>query len=483
MRPFVGSTWVGVLASACLFAAFGCERTDRPIERPDRVLLVTVDTLRADHVGDAGRYPEPPMPFVDALLARGTRFTRAVTPLPRTTQALASLLTGHYPHRTGVRVLVDRLEDEIETVAQMAQGRGYRTVAVVSNHLLTGRRGLDRGFDVYDAAGDIRGADATTEAALASVREIAPETPLFLWVHYIDPHVPYHPPKALAERFDPSYRGRYKHHFGAVPGAVGNRAYPRDLPKRFAVFANPLSEEVNAHIRTLYAADVRFTDDEIARLVRGLEQRFGGDWLFIVTADHGESLGEHDFYYDHGDYVYEASIRVPLGFVLPGADRKAGRVVEAPVSLVDVTPTLVELLELLPPEEAARRFEGRSLVPYLRGQDLPARPVFAECGRSFFPGMIEGRVRFDVQGRFRAVVDGDWKLIWTPGRDGPDAYQLYDVAADPDETRDLSGRHPERVRDLRRKLEGWMVAEEQRVTRPIPDEEKAALRALGYIDD
>jgi arylsulfatase len=483
VNSFVGATWVGALVSACLFAALACERTAPPIGRPERVLLVTVDTLREDHVGDAGRYPEPTMPFVDALLARGTRFTRAVTPIPRTTQALASLLTGQYPYRTGVRVLVDRLHAEAETVAQMAQRRGYRTVAIVSNHLLTRRRGLDRGFDVYDSAGDNRGADTTTDAALASVREIAPETPLFLWVHYIDPHVPYHPPKALAENFDPDYSGRYKHHFGASPGAIGNRAYPRDLPKRFAVFANPLPDAVNEHIRTLYAADIRFTDDEIARLVRGLEQRFGPDWLIIVTADHGESLGEHDFYYDHGDYVYEASIRVPLGIVLPGEDREAGRIVEAPVSLVDVTPTVVELLELLSPDEAAERFEGRSLVPYLRGQTLPERPVFAECGRSFFPGMIKGRVRFDVRGRFRAVVEGDWKLIWTPGQAGRGAYQLYDVASDPDETRDQSGRHPERVRDLRRMLDDWMVAQEQWATGPIPDEEKDALRALGYIDD
>ncbi len=483
MKSVVGAKWVGALVSACLFAALACEWPARPSGRPQRVLLLTVDTLREDHVGNAGRYPEPTMPFVDTLLARGTRFTRAVTPIPRTTQALASLLTGQYPYRTGVRGLVDRLDAGVETVAQMAWRSGYRTIAVVSNHLLTRRRGLDRGFDVYDSAGDIRGADATTDVALASVRKIASETPLFLWVHYIDPHVPYHPPKSLAEHFDPNYRGRYKHHFGGFPGAVGNRAYPRDLPKRFAVFANPLSDAVNEHIRTLYAADVRFTDTEIARLLRGLEKRFGSDWLIVVTADHGESLGEHDFYYDHGDYVYEASIRVPLGIVLPEDDRKAGRKIDAPVSLVDVAPTLVELLELLPPEEAARRFGGRSLVPYLRGQTLPARPVFAECGRSFFPGMITGRVRFDVQGRFRAVIHGDWKLIWTPGQDARGEYQLYDVAADPNETRDQSDRHPERVRDLRRMLDDWMADEEQRVTRPIPDEEKDALRALGYIED
>jgi arylsulfatase A-like enzyme len=469
--------------SACLCASLACDRPVQLEGPPRRVLLITVDTLREDHVGDAGRYPEPAMPFVEALLARGTRFTRAMTPIPRTTQALASLLTGQYPHRTGVRALVDRLHDGVESVAELAQRSGYRTVAVVSNHILTRARGLDRGFDVYDSAGDVRGAAATTDAALGHAAGLARETPLFLWVHYIDPHVPYHPPKALAEHFDPDYRGPYKHHFGPIPGAVGNRAYPRNLRKRVAVFANPLPDAVNAHVRTLYAADVRFTDLEIARLLGGLEDRFGRDWLIVFTADHGESLGEHDFYYDHGDYVYNASTRVPLGIVLPGEDRRAGRIVEAPVSLVDVTPTLVELLELAPLEEAAARFEGRSLAPYFRGETLPERPVFAECGRSYFSKMIEGRVGFDVEGRFRAVVDGDWKLIWTPGQTPEREYQLYDIAADPNETLDRSREFPDRVLALRRTLDGWMAADTQPPAQPIPDADEEALRELGYIDD
>jgi len=483
VKSDVRVTLAAALSSGCLFASLACQQPAQPGVPPQRVLLISVDTLREDHVRGAGRYPEPTMPFVDALLERGTRFTGAVTPLPRTTQALASLLTGQYPHRTGVRVLVDRLQEGVETVAEMAQRSGYRTIAVVSNHIMTPARGLDRGFDVYDSAGDIRGADATTDAALGYAGGLVPDTPLFLWVHYIDPHVPYYPPKALAEQFDPTYRGPYQHHFGAIPGAAGNRAYPRNLRKRIAVFANPLSDAVNAHVRSLYAADIRFTNDGIARLVDGLERLPGPDWLIVVTADHGESLGEHDFFYDHGDYVYDASIRVPLGIVLPNADRNAGRIVEAPVSLVDVTPTLVELLELLSPEEAAERFEGRSLVPYLRGRMLPERPVFAESGRSYFPRMIKGRVGFDVQGRFRAVVNGDWKLIWTPGQGAGREYQLYDVAADPNETRDRSGEFPDRVRDLRRMLDDWMASDGQLTTRPIPEEEKEALRELGYIDD
>jgi arylsulfatase A-like enzyme len=472
-RRSFGRLAARVLAAG-LLASFGCGDSGPS----QRVLLVSVDTLRADHVGGPQRHPEATMPFVDGLLERGVRFSHAWTPIPRTTQALASLLTGLYPHRTRVRTLVDRLPPDVESVAEMAQRKGYRTIAVVSNHMLTRERGLDRGFDVYDSAGDIRGADATTAAALAAVAGIGRDTPLFLWVHYIDPHVPYHPPRELAERFDPDYRGPYRHYFGPVPGAVGNHAYPRDLGKRRAVFANPLSDQVNEHIRSLYAADVRFTDSAIEALLAGLEDRLGRDWLVVFTADHGESLGEHDYFYDHGDYVYAGTTRVPLGIVLPGGAR---RTVADPVSLVDVTPTLVELLGLAPAAEGA--FEGRSLVPYLRGEELPPRPVFAESGRSYFPQMIPERVSFDVPGRFRTVVDGSWKLIWTPGREADAAYRLFDLAADPDETRDLSADHPERVQELRRELARWTAGDVGQPPPAISEPDEAALRALGYIEE
>jgi arylsulfatase A-like enzyme len=470
-----------LVVALCAALALACSEAPRPT--PTRVLLVTVDTLRADHVADAGRLPEAPMPFVDSLLAQGARFTRAVTPVPRTTQALASLLTGQYPHRTGVRVLTDRLHDEVETLGELAQQDGFRTLAVVSNHILTPARGLDRGFDVYDSAGDVRGAPETTDAALAHVGEVEPDAKLLLWVHYIDPHVPYHPPPELAERFDPEYRGIYRHYFGPIPGAVGNRAYPRGLGKRRAVFANPLPEEVNAHVRRLYAADVRYTDGEIERLVAGLEQRFGPDWLIVFTSDHGESLGEHDFYWDHGDYVYNAGTRVPLGIVPPKPRASDRRTVDTPVSLVDVAPTLVELLGLLPPELAAERFEGRSLAPYLRGDSPPDEPVFAESGKSYFPGMIAGRVGFDVSGRFRTVIAGGWKLIWTPGQRPEREFQLYDIEQDPDELTDLSRAHPERVLQLKAALDAWMADDVTVPSAEIPESEKEGLRALGYIEE
>ncbi len=169
---------------------------------PQHVLLLTVDTLRSDHLSANG-YDLPTTPYLDALLAGGVHFPRALAPVPRTTPALASLLTGAYPHTTGVRTLYGALDDGVLSLAELFQRRGYHTVAVVSNHVLTPERRLDRGFEVYDAAGDARDATATTDAVLRCVDASWRERPVFLWVHYIDPHVPYWPPQELAARFDP----------------------------------------------------------------------------------------------------------------------------------------------------------------------------------------------------------------------------------------------------------------------------------------
>ena len=467
------------MAGAVLWAAAWIAACGGPELLPARhVLLLTVDTLRADHLSRNG-YDRPTTPSLDALLSQGVYFARASTPIPQTTQALASLLTGVYPHGHRVRDLTDRLPDDVAYLPELARTAGYRTIAVVSNHILTPARGLGRGFEVYDAADDARDAPQTTRDALRAVAGLRGEERIFLWVHYIDPHVPYLPPPELARRFDPEYSGPYGVGFGQGRGGVGDRAYPADLPKRVAVFANPLPKRVNEHIRRLYAADVRFTDDAIAELVDELEARFGADWLVVFAADHGESLGEHDYFYDHGDYLYEPSLRVPLAFVLP-REHPLRRPAElsALVSLVDVAPTLAELMGL---DLASAWPEGRSLVPLLAGRSQEARPGFAEAGQSFFPDELKRRVRFDVAGRPRAVLDGRWKLIWTPGQTPDLAFELYDLVADPGETNDLHRPdHPELDR-LRGLLFGWLRDTPSRSDEPSADDLQR-LRALGYVE-
>jgi arylsulfatase A-like enzyme len=154
------------------------------------------------------------------------------------------------------------------------------------------------------------------------------------------------------------------------------------------------------------------------------------------------------------------------------------------VSLVDVTPTLVELLELQISDDVKQRFQGRSLAPYLEGGSLPPRPIFAECGMSFYPEMIKRRVRFDVAGRFRTAIREQWKLIWTPFQTDDLAYELYDLEKDPHETRNLYHPSHAAAAELRPLLKEWMAHDAAiSTTEEISDEDLDRLRSLGYVDN
>jgi arylsulfatase A-like enzyme len=202
----------------------------------------------------------------------------------------------------------------------------------------------------------------------------------------------------------------------------------------------------------------------------------------VLTSDHGENLGEHDYFYDHGDYVYGPSLRVPLAVVLPsGHPLHGARRIEEWVSLVDVLPTLVDLMGLTLGDAERRALDGRSLLPALRGEPLARRPVFAESGQSFYPKSVRRRVSFDISGRFRTVIDGRWKLDWTPGLPPGSAFELYDLVEDPGETRDLNTPgHPEVAR-LRALLRDWMRPNERERREPRA-EDLRALRELGYVE-
>jgi arylsulfatase A-like enzyme len=471
VSAFAAGVALAVLASSC---SPGSGKT-----RP-HVLLLTVDTLRYDHVSGAS-HGQPTMPFVDSLLESGFRFSRASTPIPRTTPALASLMTGSYPRTHQLRELFGTLGEGVTPLAEILRSNGYDTHAVISNATVSAGRGLDRGFAVYDHSGlTEQGAVQTTDRLIQSLKARNSTEPVFAWVLYIDPHVPYFPPRELAQSFDPHYTGRYRWNFGGR--GLADQAYPKDLGKAKAVFRNDLPERVNDHIRRLYAADIRHTDDQIRRLVSWLRENIGGEWLIVFTSDHGESLGEHDFFYDHGDYVYDATLRVPLGIVLDETHSAHGAgVIDAQVSLIDVMPTVLALLGVEAPSDP---IEGRSLVPYLRGDSLPERPVFAESGTSYYPEHVKRRVRFDLSGRFRAASLGDWKLIWTPGRPQADAFELYDLAADPGETENLYAPDHPQVATLKRQLHEWMArggsagAEGAALSKL----DRRALCSLGYIE-
>ena len=163
--------------------------------------------------------------------------------------------------------------------------------------------------------------------------------------------MPYFPAAETARDFDPGYEGPYARHFGGAPGSIGQEAYPADLGKEGAVYRNLLPDRVNEHVRRLYAADVRATDDAIRTLLEDIEPPLD-EWTVVFSSDHGEDLGEHGYHYDHGDYVWNPGLHVPLALVMPEGDplARAERVPDW-VSLVDVMPTLAELLGVEIPED------------------------------------------------------------------------------------------------------------------------------------
>jgi arylsulfatase A-like enzyme/cytochrome c-type biogenesis protein CcmH/NrfG len=309
------------------------------------VLLVTIDTLRADHVGcygDAGAAT----PTLDALARRGARFETAVAHVPLTAPSHASILTGHTPpvhglHNNGGFVLAPA----VRTAAQDFHDAGYHTAAFVSGFPLDRRFGFDRGFELYEdhlpRGNDPRRtpyverfADATTDVALrwlSSAVDSSKPTPWFLWVHYYDPHAPYEPPADLAERF-------------------------KSMP---------------------YDGEIAFVDRELARVLKAIQDHGALDnTLVLVTADHGESLGEHGEG-THGVFIYDATLRVP--WIMAGPQIAAGRVSTTVARSIDVLPTLLDYAGL-----SASGLEGRSMRPAASGHEMEDTPSYAESLYSQF---------------------------------------------------------------------------------------------------
>jgi arylsulfatase A-like enzyme/tetratricopeptide (TPR) repeat protein len=410
--------------------ALSCARgsaTKEPAFAHPNVLLVTIDTQRADHLGCYG-YKAAVTPTLDALAARGVRFATAVGHAPLTAPSHASILTGLTPLKHGVRdngAFV--LPAAVRTLAQDFEAAGYRTAAFVSGFPLKRRFGFDRGFQLYDdhlprgkdarrTAYVERTADRTTDAALAWL-DAPPvaggeQSPLFLWVHYFDPHAPYEAPAEFMSR-----------------------------------------------VATPYDGETAFVDAQLARLLQRFDAAAKGrPGYVLVTADHGESLGEHGED-THGIFVYDATIRVP--FLLAGPGLRP-RVVERPVARgIDVLPTLLDYAGL-----TARSVEGRSLRRAAEGERLADEPSYAE---SLHPQLQYGWAPL------HAWRTAKYKVIEAP------RLELYDLEADPGETHDRSGEEATRLAGMRSELQRAMATTTPDAAQAADAETQERLAALGYV--
>jgi arylsulfatase A-like enzyme/Tfp pilus assembly protein PilF len=389
------------------------------------VVLITIDTLRADRVGAYG-WSDARTPAMDALAVRGTRFTRAFATAPITMPSHASLLTGLYPPGHGSRHNGMRMRDEPATLATILRERGWATGAFVSAFPLDRRFGLDRGFDRY---GDRmpRGPDGrllnerpgrhTVDEALAWLGGIDGQ-PAFLWVHLFEPHAPY--------EADPS-RGPDG---GSLP------------------------------VQTRYDDEVARADAGVGRLLEGLAAR-RSEALIVVAGDHGEAFGEHGEI-AHSVFLYDTTLRVPLIVAGPGIG--AGTTSATDVSLADVLPTVLGALGL-PPADV----DGVSLLPLVKGGSIAPRDLYAE---TFAPLYDFG------WSSLRSVRSGGWKYVAAPSP------ELYNVALDAGEERNEAGRDAARERDLAARVAKYSGPEPPAQAAQgdaLDAESRGRLGALGYV--
>jgi arylsulfatase A-like enzyme/Flp pilus assembly protein TadD len=385
----------------------------------DNVLLITLDTTRADRLGCYG-YARAATPALDALARRGTLFERALAQVPMTLPSHASLLTGRYPRELGIRRNAQAaLGRDHPTLASVFEGRGYRTGAFVAAFVLDSRYGLDRGFDVYDddVGEDVltRRADEVTDRALAWLQS-ARERPFFAWIHYFDPHKPYEPPAA--------FRG------------VGADAYD---------------------------GEIAFVDTQVARLTNWLEaQGLADETLVVVAGDHGESFGEHGEH-GHAMFLYHTNLRVPLILAHPRLGRPGARVAEV-VELANVFSTVLDLFGWARPEGLL----SRSIAPALRGQALEPRESYAESD------YVQHTYGWAPQ---HSLTSASWKYVSSTRP------ELFELVSDAAEERNLVHEREEVASAMRQGLVARHreMRAGRALEVPLDEDARRRLESLGYV--
>jgi arylsulfatase A-like enzyme len=469
------------------------ERASLP-ENPRSIVLISIDTLRADHLSAYG-YDRETSPSVDRLASEGILFEEAYSQSPKTASSHMTIMTGVYPEAHGVRNWEEkgrgkrgekgkgkrgkkgrgkrgenrRLSEEIPTLATVLRRAGYRTVGYAGGGNVAGGLGFNQGFQIYRR---VKGAGPVFKTAAAALEELtrptgtAGHTPFFLFIHTFETHDPYVPPQPYADLYaDPDYDGRI------VSSRLKLRLLSRggDWGARHKAYwarVEPESRRDVQHLRDLYDGAIRYTDDQIGGfLERFRTLKLEDEALIVFLSDHGEEFREHGGF-RHND-VYQEVLQVPLILRCPGdGSKKAqGRRVKAAVRLLDVMPTLLEFVGLPVPEHA----EGRSLLPLLRRAEEAPRPVFSQWRWK----------------HYETLRLGDWKYIRRPSEE-----ELFNLADDPGEKRNLASRHRDRGRGFAGQIAA-LIETSARFRRaagggkpaPLDRKTREELRALGYLGD
>lgn len=437
-----------LIVSAFVLAALA---TTVSAEQPRAVLIVTVDALRADRLSGYG-YERETSPAIDAIFDEGVRFSSARTVEPLTGPAMCSMITGLEPHAHGAARNGLQIRKDLDSLPKELSKRGWQTVAFISNWTLKDNiTQLGEHFDEYGEVFTRRrwfgllNSEATAEDVTDEALEWASDrrdstAPFFLWVHYVEPHAPYRFHSEFAERLGITERD----------------------PKR----------------SDRYDTEVAAVDHAIDRLIDGLESHVARDELIVVfAADHGESLGEHN-YWGHGRYLYEPSLRIPLGMRWKGTVEQ--RVIDHQATILDIAPTILGLLDM----DVPATFAGIDWTGAARGGALP--PERAVCYQAH-KGAVHGE-HDDDRKRSKGllsvgIVDGDRKEIL---RVKNNTHMLFDLGADPGELANLvieNGPAGDPLLECLGTVSEGLGALDRLTAKKLDDETIEQLKALGYIDE
>jgi arylsulfatase A-like enzyme len=453
----------------------------RTLNRPESIILITVDTLRADHTGCYG-YPLPTTPTLDRLAAESTRFEQAFSPISYTVPAHASIFTGKNPrfHSIGFYNGEKTLNQAQEiTLAAILREQGYQTAGFVSIVPLHKEAGLDLGMQFYDDAftgGELnrpqelrRSADQTTLAVLDWIFRHRGQ-PFFLWVHYVEPHGPYMPPAPYNKQFS-----GHAYSDSGLSLEVVEDAHPGGIPAYQVLKPrrNPagrlISYEKNYdYYVAQYDGQIRFLDDQLKVLIQKLK-----DWglydeaLLLLTSDHGEALGENNIYFFHGLTVSLEQIKVPLLIKPPAFSGLKAGTLTTPVTTLDIMPTVLGFCGL---EAGYLGIQGLDLFPLLSEQQLsrwPDRLIFSEM--LFQLSIIQGPFQF-LFGKGRESLPPEYsEYTHVAATDGT---HLFNYVDDPNGTTDIAAAHPAVVTKL-------LAVARQYLSLPVPEYRQAGQSRLS----
>ena len=456
---------IGGLLLLVLGSSAGCRQPEAE-PRFENLVLVTIDTLRADHLGSYG-YPRPVSPFLDSLAANGVRFERTIASSSHTAPSHASIFTSQYPARHRVVRNGVRLEPTVPNMAGLLGTAGFDTAAFVAMGFL---EGVTAGFDTVEARRGLpyKPAEVVVDTALGWISVRPVDGRFFLWVHLYDVH---------NSDGDPAVPEKELQSMQADAAERGDELIEL-LTEGHGIPATTLAADPDRHNR--YDAQIAFVDENVQRLFEGVESQTAEErTLWVITSDHGEGLGNHD-YPGHSQYIYEEQLRVPL-IVYGGQDWISGRVVDPMVRHVDLLPTVAELLAV-PLDSAAMSLEGRSLVRLMESPQAEAGIDFALSQRR----PIDRRRRREgwEEGKVMSVQHRNYKYIFhSAGQD-----ELYDLESDPLETTNLVGQGLQ----VEKQLAAWLIRkhESMRATPLVgtPEEPRIGpefieeLKALGYLN-